>query len=169
MTARISIIVAAARNGVIGRNGGMPWRMPSDLKHFRALTLGKPVIMGRKTFQAIGKPLPGRDTIVVTRDKAFKPDGISIAASLEAAIAIANERATARGVEEIMIAGGGEIYRASLPRADRVYLTVIAATLDGDATFPPLPQAEWERTSERPMARTDDDDFDAIFTIFERR
>jgi dihydrofolate reductase len=164
----ISIIVAAARNGTIGRNGDMPWRMPSDLKHFKALTLGKPVIMGRKTFQSIGKPLTGRDTIVVTRDATFRPQGVTSAPSLEQALEIGADMARKRQGDEIMIAGGGEIYTAALAVADRVYLTQIATELDGDAHFPPL-GAEWIAVARSEMAKTSADDYPATFIVYERR
>ena len=113
----ITLVVAAARNGVIGRAGDMPWRMPSSLRRFRALTLGRPMIMGRKTFEAIGRPLDGRDTIVVTRNAAFAASGVHLAASLPEALRIAAKLAVARTTNEIIIAGGGEIYRAALPLA----------------------------------------------------
>jgi dihydrofolate reductase len=165
---RISLIVAAAENGTIGRNGDMPWRMSSDLKHFRALTLGKPVVMGRKTFQSIGKPLDGRDTIVVTRDANFNPAGVIVAVSINAALALAQAAAEDRNVDEIMIVGGGEIYRAILPRADRVYLTRIEASPEGDATFPALPPSEWREIDRRPMVQSLKDDFPAEFIVYDR-
>ena len=166
---RISLIVAVAANNVIGRAGAMPWQMPSDLKHFRALTLGKPVVMGRKTFQSIGKPLDGRDTIVVTRDAAFHHPGVIVAATIELALTAARDLAVARGCSEIMIVGGGEIYRALLPLATRVYLTRIAANPDGDATFPALAAADWAETERRPMVQSARDDFAAEFIVYDRR
>lgn len=133
---KIAIIVAAAENGVIGRAGKLPWHMPSDLKTFRRLTMGKPIIMGRRTFEAIGKPLDGRDNIIVTRDTAFQaPAGARVATSLDDAIRIARMCASGRGAVEIMIIGGADIYRQALPLADRIYLTRIHARPDGDATF----------------------------------
>lgn len=131
----ISIIVAAAENGVIGRGGQMPWRLSADLKRFRALTMGKPVIMGRKTFQSLPKALDGRDNIVVTRDAGFSAAGAITAPSLEAALAIARDKAEARGINEIMVIGGAEIYRAALPFAGRIYLTRVHARPEGDAHF----------------------------------
>jgi dihydrofolate reductase len=166
---RISLIVAAAQNGIIGRNGAMPWRMSSDLKHFRALTLGKPVVMGRKTFQSIGKALDGRDTIVITRDATFNPAGVLVAATIDAALILARIAAQARHIDEIMIVGGGEIYRALLPRADRVYLTRIQASPEGDATFPALPPTEWRETDRQPMVQSPKDDFPAEFIVYDRQ
>ena len=165
---RISLIVAAAENGIIGRNGAMPWQMPSDLKHFRALTLGKPVIMGRKTFQSIGKPLAGRDTIVVTRDRTFSAQGVTVAASITDAVAAAGRCAATRGGNEIIVAGGGEIYAAVLALADRVYLTRIAARPEGDALFPELPAGDWVCVDRKAMVQTAKDDFSAEFIVYDR-
>lgn len=166
---RISIIVAASLNGVIGDRGDMPWRMPSDLKHFRALTMGKPVVMGRKTFQSLPKALEGRDNIVVTRDPSFAPPGALRADSLEAAIALAHERAAARGVHEILIIGGGQIYAAALVHADRVYLTRVNAYLAGDTTFPDLPPGDWELSASEAMQQGPKDQYAASFETWERR
>lgn len=165
---KISLIVAAARNGVIGRAGGLPWRMPSDLKTFRRLTMGRPIIMGRKTFQSIGKPLDGRDNIVVTRDSTFAHVGIITASSLDAAIALARPLAAARGATEIMIIGGAEIYAQARPLADRIYLTRIDASPDGDAQFAtpePMLWHESERTAIPPDSR---DEYAATLIVYER-
>jgi dihydrofolate reductase len=164
----ISLIVAAAENGVIGRGGTMPWHMPSDLKYFRSVTLGKPVIMGRKTFQSIGKPLPKRHNIVVSRSPDFVAEGADVVTSLDAAIARAVQVATASGVDEIMIIGGGQIYAAALPRAGRVYLTCIQALLNGDATFPALDAKVWHATSRFALLADPKDDYPAEAQIFER-
>lgn len=143
---RVCLVVARARNGVIGNAGALPWRMPSDLKSFKALTMGKPVIMGRKTFESIGKPLPGRTNIVVTRQQDYAPGGVEVAPTLARAVDLAHDFAYAEGVAEIMIIGGGEIYRQSLELADRVYLTEIAMDVDGDTKFPDLDPRIWEET-----------------------
>ena len=145
----ISLIVAAAENGVIGRQGQMPWHLPADLKHFKALTLGHPVVMGRRTFESIGRPLPGRANIVLTAHPTWPaPAGVLVAHSLPEALALA---ATQPGGDEICIIGGGEIYRQALPGADVVHLTEVHTTVpDGDAFFPPLPPREWrEETRQR--------------------
>jgi dihydrofolate reductase len=161
----ISIIVAAAENDVIGREGRMPWRVPSDLKTFRRLTLGKPVIMGRKTFQSLGKPLDGRLNIVISRDPSFKAAGATVVQSLAAAIELAKPGA---GAGEIMIIGGAEIYRAALPVADRIYLTRIHARPEGDTTFA-LPNDEtWQQVSSTPLPRGDNDDYACSMLVFER-
>ncbi len=154
---------------MIGRGGQLPWRMPSDLKTFRRLTLGKPIIMGRKTFQSIGKPLDGRDNIVVTRDETFQaPAGVRVARSLDDALRIARMFASGRGTEEIMIIGGAEIYRQALPQADRIYLTRIHARPDGDATFhDPRPEI-WHIVERTPIPHDPRDDHEATLLVYER-
>ena len=138
---RISILVAVARNGVIGREGALPWRLPEDLKRFKALTMGHAMIMGRKTFESIGRLLPGRRSVVVSRQAGYAVPGATVATSLEAAIASA---ATA---PEIFVIGGGEIYRAALPRADRLLVTEVDAMPEGDAFFPAVDRGVWRETS----------------------
>jgi dihydrofolate reductase len=136
----LSLIVARASNGVIGKNNQLPWHLPADLQYFKTVTMGKPIVMGRKTFESIGRPLPGRQNIVVTRNPDFFSDGITVAHSVEAAIAAANQ------VAEIMLIGGTELYKLSLPLADRIYLTEIHQDFDGDAHFPAL-GSRWQETS----------------------
>ena len=164
----IALIVAAAENGVIGRAGRLPWHMPSDLKTFRRLTLGKPIVMGRKTFASIGKPLDGRDNIVVTRDPAFTSPGIEVVPSLDAALALAETLAARRGVDEIAVIGGAEIYRAAYPRAGRIYLTRIHARPDGDATFADPSPILWSLTSSEPITASPRDDHKATLMIYDR-
>jgi dihydrofolate reductase len=164
---QVSLVVAMAENRIIGRAGALPWRMPSDLKTFRRLTLGKPVVMGRKTFQSIGRPLDGRTNIVVTRDAGFRADGVIVVASLDAALATAARSATGDGAD-IMVIGGAEIYRASLPLADRIYLTVVHAAPPGDTSFPEL-DASWREVSREPLPRSPKDEYAATLTILERR
>lgn len=145
---RVSLIVAADLGGVIGAGGGLPWRLPADLRRFKALTLGHHLIVGRKTFEAIGRPLPGRSMVVVSRRDGLPPmgpvlDGVQVAPSPEAALALAE----AAGEGEAFVAGGGEIYRALLPRADRVYLTRVEAHFAGDTFFPDLDPTTWRLVS----------------------
>lgn len=166
---RLAIVVAMAANRVIGAKGGLPWRLPSDLKTFRRLTVGRPVVMGRKTFASIGKPLDGRDNIVVTRDPAFTTAGVIVSASIAEAIAEARRCALNRGVDEVMIIGGAEIYAAVLPDVDRIYLTEVDARPDGDATFPALDPADWHEISRAPIPRTPRDDHDATLVVLDRR
>ena len=164
----ISIIVAAAENGVIGNAGTLPWRMPSDLKRFRALTMGKPVVMGRKTFQSLPKALDGRDNIVVTRDAGFRSDGAETAHDLVSALALARRHAEHRGIDEIMVIGGGELYAATLPLATRVYLTLVHSTIAGDTTFPVLDPDRWRLASREALPRGPKDDHDSTLMVYER-
>jgi dihydrofolate reductase len=143
MKVPLTLVVAVAENGVIGNKGALPWRIPEDLKRFKALTLGKPCIMGRKTWDSLPKrPLPGRTNIVVTRDSAFRAEGAEVAHSFEEALVIA-----ARGIPaEIMIIGGAAIFAAALPLARRVELTEVMAAPEGDAFMPPFDCAQWQET-----------------------
>lgn len=143
----VALVVAASRNGVIGAAGGLPWHLPSELKRFRARTMGHPCVMGRKTWESIGRPLPGRDMIVVTRGPAIAVDGVHTAASLEDALELGRRLAIARGVWEVMVIGGGALYGQALPHASRVYLTTIETVVDGDTTFPELPAGEWREVA----------------------
>ena len=161
---RISLIAAVAQNGVIGREGGLPWRIPEDLKFFKAATLGKPVIMGRKTYISIGKPLPGRLNIVLTRDRTWHAPGISVAHDLDAALRIAQDS----GAIEVMIIGGADIYEAALPVANRIYLTRIQREFEGDALFPFFDPAEWSEVA-RVEKTARDVPFDYCFLTLERR
>jgi dihydrofolate reductase len=158
----VSIIAAVGRNGAIGARGGMPWRLPSDLKRFRALTMGKPLIMGRKTFDSIGRALPGRRVIVVTRDEGWTRPGVEVAPSLDAAL----ERAA--GAQEIMIGGGGEIYAQALARAGRLYLTEVDAAPEADVGFPPLDPAQWREIRREAGVRGPNDEADFAFVDYER-
>ena len=165
---RISIIVAAAENGVIGNAGAMPWRMPSDLKRFRVLTMGKPVVMGRKTFQSLPKALDGRDNIVITRDRSYRGEGAETVASLADGLALAKAHATRRGCDEVLVIGGGEIYAAALPLASRIYLTRIHASPAGDTSFPALDPAEWRLASQEAIPQSPRDDYAATLLVYER-
>lgn len=151
--ARIALIVAMADNHVIGNDGDLPWRIPADLKHFKATTMGKPIVMGRKTFDSIRKPLPGRANVVVTRSDESFPDGVDVAGNIDAALAIAQQRATEADADEIMIIGGATLYEATLPRAERLYLTEVHQTVAGDTYFPAFDRDEW-----REVEREDRDD-----------
>ncbi len=158
----LSIIAALSRNRVIGKDNQLPWRLPADLKHFKAVTLGKPVIMGRKTFESIGKPLPGRDNIVVTRNPHFRADGLAVVHSLDAALA------QAHNAPEIMLIGGAQLYAEALPRAQRLYLTLIDADIDGDAQFPEYNPAEWRETAREDHASDENNHYRYSFLILER-
>ncbi|MEQ1696405.1 MAG: dihydrofolate reductase [Hyphomicrobiaceae bacterium] len=160
--------VAVARNGVIGKDGGLPWRLSSDLKTFRRLTMGKPLVMGRRTFASLGKPLDGRDNLVVTRDRSFKAEGAEIFPTLDAAIARAHEHAQVRGVDEIAIIGGADIYRQILPAADRMYWTEVEANVDGDTCFPDFDRNQWRETAREPIPQGPKDDYPATLITLDR-
>jgi dihydrofolate reductase len=149
---KVALIVAAAINDVIGRDNQLPWHLPQDLKYFKAKTLGKPVIMGRKTYESIGRPLPGRPNIVVTRNQAWSAEGVSVVTSLADALALAGQLMEHQHeqLQEAMIIGGAEIYRSALPLANRIYLTRIELQVDGDAYFPQLNPQEWREVSNLP-------------------
>ena len=164
----VCLIVAAAENGVIGRDGKMPWHLPSELKYFRARTMGKPMIMGRKTFQSIGKPLPGRATIVVTRDMAFAAAGVVVTHSLDAALEMARKLVAASGTDEVMVIGGAEIFAQALPLAGRVYLTEIAASFEGDVFFPALDPRQWRVAQSAPLAQAPGETPTATTCVYER-
>lgn len=169
MTVPVAMIAAVADNGVIGSAGNIPWRLPTDFAFFRRMTLGKPLLMGRKTFESIGKPLPGRTNIVVTRQKGYQPDGVIVIDSLAAALDHAQAIAAADAVEEVMIGGGAEIYREAMPLADRLYITHVAAEPAGDALFPAIDPAVWELEAEPELARTERDSTGFRVKIYRRR
>ena len=143
MTPRLCLIAALAENRVIGRDDQLPWHLPADLKHFKALTLGKPIIMGRKTWDSLGRPLPGRLNLVVSRQAYLQLEGAEVFASLEQAIARASQWATAQGVDELMLIGGAQLYELGLAMAERLYLTRVALSPQGDAWFPEVPKQDW--------------------------
>ncbi|MEO3435289.1 dihydrofolate reductase [Inquilinus sp. CAU 1745] len=165
MAMRRSLVVAHDRNRLIGRDNGLPWRISEDLKRFKAITMGKPIVMGRKTFQSIGRPLPGRPNIVVTRDPGFRADGVHVVHDLASAWATAERLAAEAGEAEIMVIGGGHIYAESLPSADRLYVTLVEGAFEGDAYFPPYDSKDWVET--RREDRAGDPPFS--FLILDRR
>jgi dihydrofolate reductase len=157
----LSLIVAMAKNRVIGAKNKLPWRIPEDLKRFREITLGHPVIMGRKTWESIGRPLPGRSNIVVSRQPGFSAEGVTVVGSLDAAI----DSAAASGSDEIFVIGGGEIYRQALSRADRIYLTLLERDVDGDAFFPDFSEDEFKEIARE--ERTEPERF--CFVVLKRQ
>ena len=157
----VSIIVAASENNVIGRQGDLPWRLSDDLKRFKAITMGKPIVMGRKTYESIGRPLPGRQNIVITRQQGYVAEGCDVVATVEQAVEVAN------GAEEIMVIGGSEIYALFLPAAERLYLTRVHAEVDGDAFFP-TPGDDWDLVSDEPYAADEKNEYDVSFQVYER-
>ena len=165
----IVFVVAVAENGVIGANGAMPWRLRSDMKHFKAVTMGRPVVMGRKTFASIGKPLPGRTNIVVTRDPDFRTDGVVVTHSFSDAKAIATGDALRRFATEIAVIGGAEIYAQWMDSADRLEITEVHARPDGDTRFPAVDPVAWEEVARvrNPAGLHDTADFS--YVTFRRR
>jgi len=172
----LAIVAAVGENGVIGDGRGLPWHLPSDLRHFRKITMGKPVLMGRRTFESIGRALPGRETIVLTRDRAFEParddpqDGrIGVAHDLETALDLAQARARALGAEEVIVAGGGDLYESLIGRARRMHLTLVDLAPRGHVRFPAIDWSDWLETCRirpRPMAK---DEATFAFVDFDRR
>ena len=140
---KVSLVVAASTNNVIGRDRGLPWHLPDDLRHFKRLTVGKPVVMGRRTYESIGRPLPDRQNIVMTRDADYVAEGCDVVTSVDEALD------TARGAEEVMVIGGGQVYRDFLPRADRIYLTRVQADVEGDTFFFDIDQTRWQSVSSK--------------------
>ena len=162
MTPIISLIAAVARNGAIGKAGGLPWRLSTDLKRFKALTLGKPLVMGRKTFDSVGRPLPGRRVIVITRDAGWSRPDVETAHSLKDALALCAD------APEIMIGGGGEIYKLALPLADRLYLTEVDLVPEADVRFPEIAPTDWREVRREPGLRGSKDEVDFSFVDYER-
>jgi dihydrofolate reductase len=163
------LVAAVARNGIIGANGGLPWRLSSDLKRFKALTWGKPLVMGRKTFESIGRALPGRETIIVTRDPAFAAPGVFVARNLEAGLNFAAERACVMDADQIIVAGGGEIYAQTIARASRLFITEVALDAEGGARFPPIDPERWREISRQTGERGPRDGADFAFVQYDRR
>jgi dihydrofolate reductase len=159
----IVLVAAIAENGVIGRGNALPWRLKSDMAHFREVTMGKPVVMGRKTYLSVGRPLKGRTAIVVSRDPSFAAPGVAVAPSLDAALTAARGDALRRGADAIVIAGGAEIYAQIMERATRLAITQVHMRADGDAHFPPIDAAQWQEIARSEHAAAADDE--AAFAI----
>ncbi|MGD0023995.1 MAG: dihydrofolate reductase [Xanthobacteraceae bacterium] len=164
----IVLVAAVAENGVIGRGNALPWRLKSDLLHFRALTMGKPVVMGRKTYLSIGKPLPGRTTIVVSRDRGFAAPGILVAPSLAAALAAARGDALRRAADAIAVAGGADIYAQAMPQATRLAITHVRMRVDGDARFPAIDPKLWREIARSEHEPSADDAAAFAFVTYQR-
>lgn len=158
----VTLIVAVADNGVIGRDNALPWHLPEDLKRFKRLTMGKPILMGRKTYESIGRPLPGRHNIVVTRDTNYRREGVTVVHDVDAALAAAGP------VPEVMVIGGSELFRTLLPRAGRVHLTRVHGAVEGDVVWPALDDREW-RVVEREVHSADERHaYPMTFEVLER-
>jgi dihydrofolate reductase len=162
----LSIIVAFAENGVIGNGNALPWHLPEDLRHFKRVTMGKPIVMGRRTFESIGKPLPGRTNIVITRNASFRAEGVEVATSVDAALALAQHKAGTD--DEVVVIGGAEIYAATLPFADVLYATEVHASVEGDALLPPIDWKQWREVSRERHAAQSLQDHAFSFVRYER-
>lgn len=170
----IALVVARGRNGVIGRDGDLPWRLRSDLQRFKAVTIGKPCLMGRKTWESLPlRPLPGRLNLVLTRDQSYEAEGMAkgalVCATLDEAIEIARETAQEDGVDEICVIGGTALFETALPRARRLYITEVDAAPEGDARFPEFDPSDWTEVSCEPHEAGEKDDHAFTFRVLERR
>jgi dihydrofolate reductase len=163
----VALIVAMAKNRVIGRNNALPWHLSEDLKYFKRVTLGKPVIMGRKTFESIGRPLPGRTNIVVSQS-GFSAENIRVVNNLDDALKLADSIAHIDGVEEIMVIGGAQLYAHALPKVQRMYLTLVDAEVDGDAFFAEFDPSEWREVSREDHAPVEPNPYPYSFIVLER-
>jgi dihydrofolate reductase len=164
---RVSLIAAVAENGVIGRDGGLPWHLSDDLRRFKQLTMGHTIVMGRRTWESIGRPLPGRKTVVVTRQTAYLVDqpSVEVVPGLPAATAFA----ASAGDDEVFVIGGAELYREAVGAADRMYITRVHATVDGDTYFPDINWADWRLVDSEEHGANEENDFACSFQVFERR
>jgi dihydrofolate reductase len=165
----IALVAAVARNGVIGAHNRMVWKLSTDLKRFRALTWGKPFVTGRRNCEAIGRVLPGRETIVVTRDVGFAQAGVRVAHDVDAALSLAEEIGRAMNAEEIIIAGGGEIYRQTIDRADRLFITEVDLAPEGDVHFPAIDPALWREAKRERGVRGERDEAEFTYVDYVRR
>jgi len=161
----ISLIAAVSENSVIGKDNQLPWHLPTDMKYFKNITWGMPVIMGRKSFEALGKPLRGRRNIVITRNRNWRSDGVTAVQTIDQAVNLA----TQTDAKEIYIIGGGEIFNAAMPSADRIYLTLVHGSFEGDAFFPEIKQEEWKLTSNRDCDADEKNAYALSFQVWERK
>ncbi len=164
----LSIIVAMANNRAIGKDNQLLWYLPEDLKYFKRITMGKPMIMGRKTFESIGRPLPGRLNIVVTRQKDWQHEGVRVVNSIDDAMRLADAQAMIDGIDEVMMIGGAQLYEAALPVADKMYLTRVDADIDGDAFFPVIDPAKWVEVSRESFSSSETNPYDYAFCVLQR-
>ncbi len=165
---KVSLIVAMAENRVIGRNNNLPWYLPNDLKYFKQATMGKPIIMGRKTYDSIGKPLPGRPNIVITRNTEFSAEGVTVVNSLSDALDQAEDLAFINGAEEVMVIGGAQIYIEALNKADRLYLTEVHAEVEGDAHFPEFNQGDWQEQAREDFEAEGPNPYNYSFVVYDK-
>ncbi|WP_415899444.1 type 3 dihydrofolate reductase [Neptuniibacter sp. QD48_11] len=164
----LAIIVAQAKNRVIGVNNKLPWHLPEDLRYFKQVTMGKPIIMGRNTYESIGRPLPGRTNIVISRQESYAPQGVKVVSSLEAAIDMAESVAMIDGASEAMVIGGGQIYAQALEKADRLYLTEVDAEIEGDAWFPEFAQENWKEVGREDFSAEGPNPYNYSFIVLDK-
>lgn len=169
MTLPLILVVAVADNGVIGRDNKLLWRLKTDMRRFKDLTWGKPMIMGRKTFQSIGRPLPGRETIVLTRDPGFSAEGVAVVGTWDEAVAEADALAVKMGADAIVVAGGSEIYALSLPQVQKIHLTEVHTAPEGDAVFPAYDRSRFRETARVDHPKGPDNEHSFTFIDLERR
>ncbi|OED44098.1 dihydrofolate reductase [Endozoicomonas sp. (ex Bugula neritina AB1)] len=165
---KLAMIAAVAENNAIGINNKMPWYLPGDLRYFKAVTMGKPIIMGRKTFDSLKKPLPGRTNIVITRDSQWSHEGVNVVHSLDDAIDLAEGVALINGNEEIMVIGGEQIYRMAMEKADRLYLTKVHQSFEGDAFFPEFDENQWVESSRQDLHSEDEEPLTYSYLVLDR-
>lgn len=166
---KLALIWAMSRNRVIGRNNALPWHLSEDLRYFKRVTMGKPIIMGRKTWESIGRPLPGRTNIVITRDQNFQAAGVRVVHSLDDALRLAEHIGVIEGAEEAVVIGGAEIYALALPKAERLYLTQVHAEVDGDAWFPEFDLSLWQELAREDFHAEGPNPYAYSFIVLERR
>ena len=165
---QLAVIVAAAENGVIGRNNGLPWHLSEDLRYFKHVTMGKPIVMGRKTYESIGRALPGRTNIVISRNRDFRADGVRTVTTLAAALELAQALAVIDGCEELVVIGGAQIYTEAMPLADRLYLTEVHAEVEGDTFLPAIDWSGWREVSRERHQAVPPNSYDYSLVVYER-
>ena len=166
---KLSVIVAVAENGIVGRDNALPWHLPADLKYFKKMTVGKPIVMGRKTFESIGRPLPGRTNIVISRNPDFVAQGVFVCASVQDALAVAADVSSRDGGNELMVIGGAAIYSATIPLAECLYITEVHAEVKGDAQLPAIEWGQWQEQSRQRHSASEAGGFDFSFVVYRRR
>lgn len=166
---KLALIWAMSRDRTIGRGNALPWHLPEDLKYFKRVTLGKPIIMGRKTWESIGRPLPGRSNIVISRDPNFHAEGVRVVHTLEQALSLAHSIGVIDGSDEVVVIGGAQIYALTLPKADRLYLTEVHAQVEGDAHFPDFDETQWQELAREEHAASDANPYAYSFIVLERK
>ena len=164
----MSLVVAMTENRVIGQNNTIPWHLPDDLKFFKRITMGKPIVMGRNTYESIGKPLPGRDNIVITRNPDYQVDGVHVVSSVQEAVELAGQLTAPDLEAEMMVIGGQQIFELTLPIADRIYLTELHTKIPGDVFFPKFPHDQWQEIARENRPATPENPFSYSFLILER-